>query len=52
VEEHRELCDLERESFSELVGSPVAQEHCMLDGHACCEFRVTESDTGERAVKK
>jgi predicted ArsR family transcriptional regulator len=40
VEEHRELCDLERESFSELVGSPVEHEQCMLDGHACCEFRV------------
>lgn len=38
VDEHRELCEMERATFGELTESPVKQQHCMLDGHAACEF--------------
>lgn len=38
--EHREICEMERQAFSELVERPVEQQQCMLDGHAACEFKI------------
>jgi len=40
AEEHREVCDMERETFSTLLGGPVQLEQCVLDGHTRCEFSV------------
>ncbi len=37
---HREICEMEREAFSELLGDAVALDRCVLDGHPCCEFRA------------
>lgn len=36
--EHREICEMERETVSELVGDNVRLSQCMYDGHQCCEF--------------
>jgi DeoR family transcriptional regulator, suf operon transcriptional repressor len=47
VEEHRELCELERAAFSELTASPVRRQHCLLDGHAACEFTFSQDDGPE-----
>ncbi len=45
--EHREICDMERKAFSEVIGDAVALEHCVLDGHGCCEFtRRGPADAG------
>ncbi len=40
VEEHREICEMEREAFSALVEQSVEQHQCMLDGHSACEFEL------------
>jgi predicted ArsR family transcriptional regulator len=39
--EHREVCEMERETFSELVGGAVQRHQCMLDGHERCEFSLS-----------
>ncbi len=44
--QHREICEMERETMSELVGHEVALSHCMQDGHRCCEFSVPAQRTG------
>lgn len=38
--EHREVCEMELETFSELVGGAVRRDQCVLDGHERCEFSV------------
>ena len=38
--EHREICEMERRTFSELVGRTVRRHQCVLDGHEHCEFSV------------
>jgi DeoR family transcriptional regulator, suf operon transcriptional repressor len=39
--EHREICEMERQTFSDLVGGDVRRHQCVLDGHGCCEFSLT-----------
>lgn len=46
VEDHRELCEMERSAFSALIESPVRRDHCLLDGHAACEFTFSPSCGG------
>ncbi|HMQ16542.1 MAG TPA: MarR family transcriptional regulator [Phycisphaerae bacterium] len=40
AEKHREICELDQQVISEVLGTAVQHEHCMLDGHRCCEFTV------------
>lgn len=40
--EHPQICELERETFSDLIGREVELEHCLLDGQNCCAFHVSE----------
>lgn len=39
---HREICDMEIETVSELMGGPVELHQCIQDGHHCCEFSISE----------
>lgn len=39
---HREICDMEIEAVSELMGGPVELHQCIQDGHHCCEFSLSE----------
>lgn len=39
--EHPEVCDMEREAFSALLGGPVQLRQCMQNGQARCEFGVS-----------
>lgn len=38
--EHPEVCDVEREAFSALLGGSVQLRRCVQSGHAHCEFSV------------
>ena len=38
--EHREVCEMERETFSDLLGGAVERNQCVLDGHERCEFSL------------
>lgn len=40
AEKHREICELDQQVISEVLGTSVEREQCMLDGHRCCEFKV------------
>jgi predicted ArsR family transcriptional regulator len=42
AEKHREICEMEELTLSEVLGTPVKLQHCMIDGHRCCEFATTE----------
>ena len=42
--QQKDLCEMEREAFSELVNSPVEHHRCVLDGDAVCEFQVSAQD--------
>jgi len=39
--EHPEVCDMEREAFSALLGGPVQLRRCVQSGYARCEFGVS-----------
>ncbi len=38
---HREICDMEQEMISQVLGSDVSLQNCMHDGHNGCEFTIT-----------
>ncbi len=38
AEEDREICDVERQMFQQLIGSDVRLANCRLDGAPCCTF--------------
>lgn len=44
--QHREVCEMERETVSDLIGHDVALSHCMQDGHHRCEFSVQAESGG------
>lgn len=41
AEEDRQICDLEKTLFSELLGRPVELTQCRLDGGVSCQFQPT-----------
>lgn len=46
ADNHREICEMERQAFSELVGRPLRLSKRRPDGHRCCEFS-TPAPTAE-----
>lgn len=41
AQEHREICEMDTNMMSKVLGSDVNLSACMLDGHAGCTFVVT-----------
>ncbi len=41
AEQDRQICDLERTLFSELLGRPMELTQCRLDGGPSCQFQPT-----------
>ncbi|MEN6494346.1 MAG: ArsR family transcriptional regulator [Thermoguttaceae bacterium] len=41
AEEDRQICDLEKTLFAELLGRDIELTQCRLDGGACCQFQPT-----------
>jgi len=41
AQEHREICEMDTNMISKVLGSDVNLSACMLDGHAGCTFVVT-----------
>ena len=37
---HPEVCEMERETFSALLGGPVRRDQCVREGHERCEFSI------------
>jgi predicted ArsR family transcriptional regulator len=51
---HPEVCEMERETFSTLLGGPVRRSQCVQDGHERCEFSVfaPPSDAAQTPAKE
>lgn len=41
AQEHREICEMDRNMIGKVLGSDVDLSSCMLDGHAGCTFVVS-----------
>jgi predicted ArsR family transcriptional regulator len=50
VQDHREICDMEQQMLSRLLGADVVLGDCVLDGHAGCQFHVQRAVTSEQPV--
>lgn len=47
VGQHPEICDMERSAVSQMIGSDLTLDECMLTGHAHCRFRYEPDDEME-----
>jgi predicted ArsR family transcriptional regulator len=45
----RSICNLERQMFTEVLGTELNQTECRLDGDSCCSF---EPETSREAVSR
>jgi DeoR family transcriptional regulator, suf operon transcriptional repressor len=43
AQEHREICEMDKQFMRELLGSDVKLTECMMDGHHRCSFVVSRS---------
>lgn len=50
VQDHREICDMEQQMLSRLLGAEVVLGDCILDGHTGCQFHVQRTVSDEPAV--
>lgn len=41
---HRQVCEMEQEMFSAVLGQSIQLECCRLDGHEHCQFRTVPSN--------
>lgn len=48
VQDHREICGMEQQMLSRLLGADVVLGDCVLDGHAGCQFHVQPSVSSEQ----
>jgi predicted ArsR family transcriptional regulator len=51
---HRDVCEMERDVFSQALGANVTLGNCIQDGHHSCQFVVTSraSSRGDRLAVK
>jgi DeoR family transcriptional regulator, suf operon transcriptional repressor len=50
VQDHREICGMEQQMLSRLLGADVVLGDCVLDGHAGCQFHVQRALGDEQPV--
>jgi predicted ArsR family transcriptional regulator len=46
AEQDRDVCTMERELFTEVLGENLRLDQCRLDGGKCCQF-ATQAATGD-----
>ena len=49
--ENREICDMEKELLSRVIGQPIDRCQCQQDGDQCCSFQADPETTGQQKVK-
>lgn len=47
VQDHREICGMEQQMLSRLLGAEVVLGDCVLDGHNGCQFHVQQTVRSE-----
>lgn len=45
---HRDVCEMERDTFSQVLGVEVALGNCIHDGHNSCQFLVSKGQASQR----
>lgn len=45
---HRDVCEMERDTFSQVLGADVTLGNCIHDGHNSCQFLVSAPATARR----
>ncbi len=48
VQDHREICGMEQQMLSRLLGADVVLGDCVLDGHNGCQFHVQRAVSSEQ----
>ncbi len=46
--ENRDICDMDEQLMREVLGSDVNLSECMMDGHHCCSFVVSNEPAQQR----
>jgi DeoR family suf operon transcriptional repressor len=52
-EDHVEICNIDKELIVNVLGAPVQQNSCMLDGGECCQFlvKIEETEVSQMVVE-
>jgi predicted ArsR family transcriptional regulator len=50
AQDNREICDMEKELLSRLIGQPVDRCQCRQDGDSCCTYEVSSTAIGETVI--
>jgi predicted ArsR family transcriptional regulator len=51
AKDNREICDMEKELLSKVIGQPINRCQCQQDGDQCCSFQAEQSQSGLEKVK-
>lgn len=49
AQDSRDICDLEKELLSKIIGQPVALCECRKDGASCCSFKAVDQGSASQA---
>ena len=52
AQDSREICDMEKEMLSKVIGKPIDRCQCRQDGDDCCSYRAEPSLVGKTTSKK
>lgn len=51
AKDNREICDMEKELLSKVIGQPIDRCQCQQDGDQCCSFQAEQSESGLEKIK-
>jgi predicted ArsR family transcriptional regulator len=49
---HRDVCEMERDTFAQVLGADVTLGNCMHDGHSSCQFLVSNRPAAGKAGER
>ncbi len=50
AKDNRDICDMEKELLSKVIGQPIDRCQCQQDGDLCCSFQAEQSHAGLEKV--
>ena len=51
AKDNREICDMEKELLSKVIGQPIDRCQCQQDGDQCCSFQAEQPEPGLEKMK-
>lgn len=52
AKDNREICDMEKELLSRVIGQPVDRCQCQQDGDQCCSYKIESDQSNEPSLQK